>query len=122
MRHRQRAVDVRSEIFRAALQVLEGNCRLEVVRVEIEAAQHNTDIWIKHTAVRDVREVLRLDISAEGWVCATNVWNTLSFKLLLYTRLSQYEDLVLWGGQLENAVDVDGSAVRGPEDFVLMRL
>ena len=51
--------------------------------MEVEAAQHNADIWVKQAAVGDVGEVLRLDVATEGWVCSADVWDTLGFQLLL---------------------------------------
>ena len=66
--------------------------------MEVETAEHDTDIGVEHAAVGDVREILRLDVATECWVCSANVRDTLSLQLLLNTRLSKHEHLVLRRG------------------------
>jgi hypothetical protein len=85
MRIWQRAIDVSSEIYRAALEVLERDCRLQVVGVEVQTTEHNANIRVEQTAVRDSLEVLWLPkFSVVGGVRAADVWDAFCVEFLFY--------------------------------------
>jgi hypothetical protein len=92
---------------------------LQVVDIEVETSQHNSDIRIESAAIGNVGEVFWLHLATKVRVCTAAVWDAFRCQLGLDARLSKYEDLVLGCLKFEDTSNVDGCAVGGTKDFFL---
>ena len=81
--------------------------KLQVVEVEIQAAEDDANGGVKGAAVGDGLVVFGVDVSTEGWVGAADVRDGLGLKFLLDARFAEDKDFVLVGWEREDAGDVD---------------
>jgi hypothetical protein len=91
----------------------------EVVHVVVQTGEHDGDIFVESLTAGNAVEVFRLDVAAQSRVGTSNVWDAFGLELLLHASLAHYVDFVLGALELEDAGNVDGSAVRRAEDFLL---
>jgi hypothetical protein len=88
MSHRQSAVNIRSEEHSTTSQVRESMAHLKVIDMEVQANEYTSHVRIQRAAVRYRCEIGGLDVPAQGWISAADVWHVLRGKLLLYARLA----------------------------------
>lgn len=114
---RERRVDVGCKEQRlGVLKILVSPRKFAVVNSVVKAAEHSAYARIRRKAL-PVCVRYRRFLSGIG---AAEVQDALGCELLLNTRLADnIHTLVFW--QLRDTGDVDGSGVRGAEDFVLFR-
>lgn len=107
-RARQGGVDVCSKEDRSASDVVVCQRHLEVVHVEIETDEHDTDFGVYNGSIarRNLLVVVWCDVAAVCGVCAANEWDVLGAKLLLNARLADHVDFALVFGELEDARNV----------------
>ena len=95
--------------------------QLEIVDVEIQAAEHDPDFLIQRLARSDGSVVLGRDGALVGRVRAADAGDGFRGQLSLDAGFAQDEDFALRGREREDAGDVDGGRVGGGEDVVLGR-
>lgn len=115
--HGQRGIRIRRQEDGAFPDVVEAERNLQVVDVEVQAAQDNADFRVQHRAVGNVLKVRRRDVSPEAGVRAADEGDALRGQFDFHAGLTNGKDLVLAGRQLEDAVDVDGGGVGGAKDI-----
>jgi hypothetical protein len=115
--HGEGRVDVGGEEDGAAAEVLQRVGQLEVVDVEVEAGQDAADVRVEEGAVREALPVGGGDVPAEGGVGPAEEGDVLGAELVLDAGFAEDEDLVFRGGELQDARDVNGRGVGGPEDL-----
>lgn len=94
--------------------------QLQVVEVEIQAAQHDADTGVEGIARGDGGVVGRGHVAQQGGVGAADVGDLFRVEFVLDAGFAEDEDGAFARGEGEDARDVDGGAVGGAEDFVLL--
>ena len=93
--------------------------QLQVVEMEIQAAQHDPDAGVEGFARGDGGVVGRGDVAQEGRVGAADVGDVFRVELGFDASFAEDEDGAFGGWEGEDAGYVDGGAVGGAEDFAL---
>lgn len=99
---------------------MEGQAKLQIVEVEIKTAQHHADGRVQSRSRCDVGVIIFLYQPIQRGICAADVRNFLAVELGLNASFAKNEDGLLVRRQLEDAGDVDCSAVGRAKDFVLV--
>lgn len=101
-------------------EIVEGQAKLQIVQVEIKTAQHHPNGRVERCPRCNLGVILFLYHPIEGRVCTANVGNLFAVELGLYTRFAKNEDSFFVRRQLEDAGDVNCSAVGRAKDFILV--
>ena len=99
---------------------MEGQAELQIIEVEIKTAQYHADRRVQRRPRCNVSVIIFLYHPIQQGICATNVRNFLAVELGLDTSFAKNEDGFLVRRQLEDAGDVNCSAVGRAKDFVLV--
>lgn len=94
---------------------------LQIVEMEIQAAQNDADAGVEGLARGDGPVVAWGHVAEQGGVGAADVGDVFRVEFVLDAGFAEDEDGALALGEGEDARDVDGGAVGGAEDFVLLR-
>lgn len=94
-------------------------CELEVVDVEVQPGEHDSDGGVERVTGGDGDVVCGGDGAVEMRVGAADVRDGLGVELGFDAGFAEDEDGAAGRGQGEDAGDVDRGAVGGAEDFVL---
>lgn len=114
----QRRVNVGCEKQRSASQILQSMGQLQVVDMKIQAAQHDAHLRVNERSVGKALEVGGCDVPAQGWISSTDEGDTLRGEFSLHASLADDKNLVLAGGQLQDARDVNRRGVGRAEDIL----
>lgn len=100
---------------------MERQRELQIIDVEVQSDQDNAHFRIdkRRFSRGDPPEVVGRDVASVLRIRAADERHVFGREFLLDTRFAEHEDFAFVGGQIEDAGDVDCSAVGGGEDLIL---